>query len=49
VAGKRRRGGLLRDLTGGIETRRSAVALATTLALSSLLRGFLEVRPVRAR
>jgi hypothetical protein len=49
VAGKRRRGGLLRDLTSGLETRRSAVALATTLALSSLLRGFLEVRPTRAR
>jgi hypothetical protein len=49
VAGKRRRGGLLRDLSGGIESRRSAVALSTSLALSSLLRGYIESRPVRER
>jgi len=37
VPGTRRRGGLIGSLTAGVETRRSAVAVATLHALSSLL------------
>lgn len=47
VPGTRRRGGLLASLTGGLETRRTAVSLATLHALSSFFAGLLESRPVR--
>jgi hypothetical protein len=43
----RRSGGLLSSLTGGLETRRSAVALATLGALSTLFFGIFESRPPR--
>lgn len=44
VPGTRRRGGMLHSLTGGLETRRSAVATATSNALCSLFYGVLESR-----
>ena len=47
VPGTRRRGGMVSSLTGGLETRRKAVALSTLHALSSLLYGVLESRPLR--
>lgn len=47
LPGTRRRGGLLASLAGGLETRRSAVSLATLHALSSFFAGLLESRPVR--
>lgn len=47
--GTRRRGGMIQSITGGLETRRSAVALATMNALSSMFYGILETRPVRRR
>jgi hypothetical protein len=37
---------MLRSLTGGLETRRKAIAQSTLLAISSLLYGILE-RPNR--
>lgn len=45
VPGTRRSGGMISSLTGGLETRRSAVSLSTFHALSSLLYGILESRP----
>jgi hypothetical protein len=45
VPGTRRAGGTIASLTGGLETRRSAVALATLNALSTLFYGILESRP----
>ncbi len=42
VPGSRRRGGLMARLTGGLETRRDAVAVATLNALSTLFFGILE-------
>ena len=45
VPGTRRRGGMISSLTGGLETRRSAVALSTFHAVSSLFYGILESRP----
>jgi non-canonical (house-cleaning) NTP pyrophosphatase len=47
LPGTRRQGGLIRSLTGGLETRRSAVAQATLHALSSLFYGVIESRPMR--
>ncbi len=47
VPGTRKSGGLLSSLTGGAETRRTAVALATFHALSTQLYGLLEKRPRR--
>lgn len=41
----RRSGGWIASLTGGLETRRSAVALSTLNALSTLFYGILESRP----
>jgi len=41
----RKSGGLMATLTGGLETRRSAVALSTLNALSSLFFGILESHP----
>lgn len=45
VPGTRRAGGTLASLTGGLETRRSATALATVHALATLFYGVLESRP----
>ncbi len=45
VPGTRRAGGTISSLTGGLETRRSAVALGTLNALSTLFFGVLESRP----
>ncbi len=44
IPGTRRRGGMLSSLTGGFETRRSAVSVASFHALSSLFYGILEGR-----
>lgn len=41
VPGKRRSGGMISSLTGGLETRRSAVETATLHALSTLFYGIL--------
>jgi non-canonical (house-cleaning) NTP pyrophosphatase len=49
VPGTRRRGGIVSSLTGGLETRRRAVALSTFLALSSMFYGVLESGAVRER
>lgn len=49
VPGTRRAGGTISSLTGGLETRRSAVALGTLHALSTLFYGILESRPGRSR
>ncbi len=45
VPGTRRKGGMISSLTGGQENRRSAVALATFHALSSLFYDRLESHP----
>ena len=47
VPGTRRSGGMISSLTGGLETRRKAIALSTLNALSSLFYGILDSRPVR--
>jgi non-canonical (house-cleaning) NTP pyrophosphatase len=44
VPGTRKSGGMLRSLTGGLETRRKAIAQSTLLAISSLFYGILESR-----
>ena len=44
VPGTRRSGGMLRSLTGGLETRRKAISQSTLLAISSLFYGILESR-----
>jgi hypothetical protein len=44
VPGRRRRGGMMGSLTGGLQTRRSAVAEATLHAISTLLYGVVESR-----
>lgn len=49
IPGTRRGGGMVASLTGGVETRRKATALATFHALSSLLYGFLESSPGHKR
>lgn len=49
VPGTRRGGGMVASLTGGVETRRRATALATFHALSSLLYGVLENSPGHKR
>jgi non-canonical (house-cleaning) NTP pyrophosphatase len=46
VPGTRKSGGILRSLTGGLETRRKAISQSTLLAISSLFYGILE-RPDR--
>jgi non-canonical (house-cleaning) NTP pyrophosphatase len=46
VPGTRRSGGMTRSLTGGIETRRKAIATSTLHAISTLFYGILE-RPQR--
>lgn len=47
IPGTRRRGGMIGSLTGGLETRRSAVATSTLHAVSSLLYEVLS--PARSR
>jgi non-canonical (house-cleaning) NTP pyrophosphatase len=47
VPGTRRSGGMISSLTGGLETRRKAIALSTLNAFSTLFYGILESRPVR--
>jgi hypothetical protein len=49
VPGTRRRGGMISSLTGSLETRRSAVAVSTFHAISTLFYGILESRPVVRR
>ena len=44
VPGTRRSGGMTRSLTGGIETRRKAIATSTLHAISTLFYGVLEGR-----
>lgn len=45
IPGRRRSGGMVSSLTGGKENRRSATALATFHAISSLMYGLIESRP----
>ena len=47
VPGTRRSGGMVSSLTGALETRRSATALATFHAVSTLMYGRLESHPHR--
>jgi non-canonical (house-cleaning) NTP pyrophosphatase len=47
VPGTRRSGGIIRSLTGGLESRRKAITGATLHALSTLFYGVLESRPIR--
>ena len=49
VPATRRRGGIISALTGGLETRRQAVAASAFHALSTLMYGLMESRPVRRR
>jgi non-canonical (house-cleaning) NTP pyrophosphatase len=49
VPGTRRGGGMMSSITGGVETRRHAIALATTNALATLFYGMLEGRPGHRR
>ncbi len=49
VPGTRRSGGMIASLTGGLESRRSAIAVSTLHALCTLFYGKLESRPVRRR
>lgn len=49
VPGTRRGGGMMASITGGVETRRRATALATTNALATLFYGMLESRPGHRR
>lgn len=47
IPGTRRGGGMIRALTGGLETRRKAVATSSLHAIASLFYGVLESRPIR--
>lgn len=47
IPGRRRAGGMVESLTGGLESRRSSVASATVHALSTLFFGMFESRPGR--
>lgn len=47
IPGTRKGGGMIRSLTGGLETRRRTVATSTLNAISSLFYGVLESRPIR--
>lgn len=47
VPGTRRSGGMISSLTGGLETRRKAVAVSTLHALSTLFYGMLDSRASR--
>ncbi len=44
IPGRRRSGGMVSSLTGGLETRRSATALATFHAVASIMYGLIESR-----
>ena len=47
IPGTRRKGGMTASLTGGLESRRNAVASATFHAVSSVLYGIIESHPLR--
>lgn len=47
VPGRRRKGGMVSSLTGGLESRRSATSLATFHALASIMYGVIENRLVQ--
>jgi len=47
IPGTRRGGGMIRALTGGLETRRKAVATSSLHAISTLFYGVLDSRPIR--
>jgi non-canonical (house-cleaning) NTP pyrophosphatase len=47
IPGTRRSGGMIRSLTGGLESRRKAVSTSTLHAISTLFYGVLESRPIR--
>ncbi|HYG60945.1 MAG TPA: DUF84 family protein [Thermoanaerobaculia bacterium] len=47
VPGTRKSGGMISSLTGGLETRRRAIAVSTLHCISTLFYGVLESRPVR--
>jgi non-canonical (house-cleaning) NTP pyrophosphatase len=47
VPGTRRSGGIISSLTGGLESRRKAIAQSTVHALSTLFYGILDSRPIR--
>jgi non-canonical (house-cleaning) NTP pyrophosphatase len=47
VPGTRRSGGIIASLTGGLESRRKAIALSTLHALSTHFYGILDSRPIR--
>jgi non-canonical (house-cleaning) NTP pyrophosphatase len=47
VPGTRKSGGMISSLTGGLETRRKAIAVSTLHAISTLFYGVLESRPIR--
>lgn len=47
IPGTRRGGGMIRSLTGGLETRRRTVATSTLNAISTLFYGTMESRPIR--
>jgi non-canonical (house-cleaning) NTP pyrophosphatase len=49
IPGTRRKGGMTSSLTGGLETRRNAVSVATFHAVSSVLYGVIESHPLRRR
>ena len=49
IPGTRRGGGVMSSITGGVEDRRRATALATTNAFASLFYGMLEGRPGHRR
>ncbi len=49
VPGTRRSGGMVSSLTGGLETSRDTTALATFNAISTLMYGRLENRPLANR
>ncbi len=44
IPGRRRSGGMVGSLTGGLETRRDATALATLHAVASIMYGLIESR-----
>ena len=44
IPGRRRSGGMVSSLTGGLETRRSATAQATLHAVASIMYGLIESR-----
>lgn len=49
VPGTRKSGGMIASLTGGLESRRTGIAVSTLHALCTLFYGKLESRPVRHR